>query len=328
MDEIPRKIRSTRRWWIPVAWIALGLAAGIVYGEIDDAFDSSLVTGGPLHAFEAFHRGFNTIIPPIAGMVVGLLIAYLRQRGELIEAERRATETVRNRLAGVERQQATWLLASSLLHEIRGPLHAMGLLLEEMEGSDVARRDDALAELLSKASKQAEKIEERIASLRKLAESPRSSKAEIDVGQLLQRIVTDVGELARARGVTVAIRRTQEATVYADEWAIRTSIENLVTNAIEAAAETPPPKLVRLESTCLESRPAVLIADSGRGIESQIRENIFEPLQTGKRRGLGLGLPLSRALARREGGDVKLLKSDENGTTFGYYLPVGATEES
>ena len=328
MDEMPGNDRRSRRWWKPTGWIVLGLTAGVVYGLVDDAFDSSLVTGGPLHAFERVHRAFNATIPPVAGMVVGLLIAYLRQRGELIEAERRAAETIKNRLAGIERQQAAWLLASSLLHEIRGPLHAMGLLLEEIEGTKAIQSDDALGELISKASKQAERIEQRISSLRKLAESPRGKTTKVDVESLLQKLVADVADLAAARAVTVDVQKSEETIIYADEWAIRTCIENLLTNAIEAAGEASEPKRVSLETEKQGTLLMVKVVDSGKGIEPQLTHEIFEPLQAGKRRGLGLGLPLSRALARHEGGDVKLLKTGANGTTFAYYLPIAEMDQS
>jgi len=261
-------------------------------------------------------------------MVVGLLIAYLRQRGELIEAERRAAETIKNRLAGIERQQAAWLLASSLLHEIRGPLHAMGLLLEEIEGTKAIQSDDALGELISKASKQAERIEQRISSLRKLAESPRGKTTKVDVESLLQKLVADVADLAAARAVTVDVQKSEETIIYADEWAIRTCIENLLTNAIEAAGEASEPKRVSLETEKQGTLLMVKVVDSGKGIEPQLTHEIFEPLQAGKRRGLGLGLPLSRALARHEGGDVKLLKTGANGTTFAYYLPIAEMDQS
>ena len=53
----------------------------------------------------------------------------------------------------------------------------------------------------------------------------------------------------------------------------------------------------------------VLVQDDGCGIEPEIRPHLFQPFQTRKRGGTGLGLFLSRSFMRRFGGDVRLLRS-------------------
>ncbi len=309
----------------PAVWLGLGLALGAGYSVVDYAFDTSLTAGGPLHAFETFHRLFNAVIPPIAGMVAGLLFAYLRQRDALIESQRRFSEALTRRLRGVERHQAVWLLASSLLHDIRNPLHALGLLLDEAVGVASRNGKDDVAELLTKALAQADRMEERIASLRDLAESPPRERLHVDFADVIRRISQELTDVARKQQVSLVLAEIPSIALDVDLPCLRTALENLVANAIEATTgrEDDASRQVTLSHTRMNDRDVLLVRDNGCGVDSNEHERVFEPLRSGKRRGLGLGLPLARALARLEGGDVRLVESRPGCTVFALELPTG-----
>ena len=76
--------------------------------------------------------------------------------------------------------------------------------------------------------------------------------------------------------------------------------------------------------------------DSGHGgnvhvvVQQMLRENLvavlFEPLHASKNLGLGLGLPLARALARLEGGDVRLVCNGPPQTTLALVLPLSGAQ--
>lgn len=68
----------------------------------------------------------------------------------------------------------------------------------------------------------------------------------------------------------------------------------------------------------------IRVADSGPGVSEDRRDQIFEPLFTTKASGIGLGLPVSRSLARANGGELELVTPGEpapGGATFGLTLP-------
>ena len=303
---------------LPMGWLTLGLLFGVAYGVLDTALDLSLFEGHTL-GFNAFHRFFNTITPPVAGMVVGLLFAYMRQRDALVTAERKVSEALRERLKGAERQQAVWLLASSLLHDIRNPLHALGLLLDEATG---LRPDpSALPEVLNRARAQAERIEQRLGSLREMAECPPRQRQHIDVAILVRDIVADLSDVAARRGVKLLSGPVPEYLVDADERYLRTPLENLIMNGIDAAESAPMPRRVVVGCLSGDAETVITVSDTGAGVSQEARTSLFTPLHSGKSHGMGLGLPLARALARLEGGEVKLLRSDPGETVFGFVLP-------
>ena len=66
----------------------------------------------------------------------------------------------------------------------------------------------------------------------------------------------------------------------------------------------------------------ISVEDDGRGMSKWDLDNAFRPFITGKRTGLGLGLPLARQLARRHGGDVALASREGAGTTATLDLPA------
>ncbi len=307
---------------LPIGWLTIGLLAGVVYSAIDTAMDTSLLHGGSLLAFDAFHRFFNTVTPPVAGMAVGVLFAYMRQRDARVAAEKRVSETLRERLQGAERQQAVWLVASSLLHDVRNPLHALGLLLEEVGD----RRDELppdVAERLGKAQAQAERIEQKIASLRELAESPPVDRKRVRIGELVQSLVADLAPTAAASGVELRLAPLPSDAIEfeADERYVRTPLENLIANAIQATSATRGHVEVRVEGTPTEVRVEVI--DDGPGVPASVLETLFEPLNTARNLGLGLGLPLARALARLENAEVRLLSNGPPRTVFALIKQVG-----
>jgi signal transduction histidine kinase len=304
-----------------MGWLTLGLLCGVVYSVIDTAMDTSLLEGGSLLAFTAFHRFINTITPVVAGMVVGLLFAYMRQRDALIAAERRSAEVLRERLKGVERQQTVWLLASSLLHDIRNPLHALGLLLDEAT-EHTGGASEPLGPLLTKTRAQADRIEQRIASLRDLAVSPPRIRTRVRLDNLARSVADDVRDFAERKCVLLRLGSLPRCELYADQRYLRTPLENLVMNAIDAASATAEPAIVSIEIECGDHEVSVLVTDNGAGVPDEIRVGLFEPLRSGKASGLGLGLPLARALARLEDADVKLIRAGPPNTTFALVLPA------
>jgi two-component system, LuxR family, sensor kinase FixL len=302
-----------------MGWLTWGLLAGVIYGVVDTAMDVSLLPAAESSlAFNAVHRFFNMMTPPVAGMAVGVLFAYMRQRDARVAAERRVSEALRERLKGAERQQAVWLVASSLLHDVRNPLHALGLLIDEASDSKNAELARAA---LDRARTQADRIEQRIRSLREMAESPPRERVRLDVATVVTTLVADLHDTASRSGVALELGKVPSVEVEADERYVRTPLENLLMNAIRAASSAPDAR-VRVEVELKGRELQVVVSDNGPGIPQEIVAVLFEPLHASKNLGLGLGLPLARALARLEGGDVRLLRNGPPETALALMLPL------
>ncbi|MFM9081504.1 MAG: ATP-binding protein, partial [Opitutaceae bacterium] len=95
-------------------------------------------------------------------------------------------------------------------------------------------------------------------------------------------------------------------------------LANQVHNAIEAS-----PAGARVEVAALAGKDTVIfrVEDRGGGLRPEVRAALFEPVASSKPRGTGVGLAISRRLARHAGGDVSLERTGPGGTVFRVTVP-------
>jgi signal transduction histidine kinase len=118
--------------------------------------------------------------------------------------------------------------------------------------------------------------------------------------------------------------------IHADHTQIQQVILNVVKNAIEAmrSGSSSSRRLRLVTGFDGKSSVSVYIQDSGDGIAPQYRDRIFDPFFTTKPRGMGLGLPICRAIAEEHGGELRLIKADTHGTSFELILPIGSASDN
>jgi two-component system sensor histidine kinase HydH len=92
---------------------------------------------------------------------------------------------------------------------------------------------------------------------------------------------------------------------------------NLFTNAIEASQ---PNGTVSVLLRHYEKKLCIDISDRGAGIPETIRERIFDPFVTGKKKGTGLGLPICRKIVEAHSGKLTCRSTPGGGTTFSISL--------
>lgn len=119
---------------------------------------------------------------------------------------------------------------------------------------------------------------------------------------------------------------TPNAIVFADRLKLEIMINNLVSNAIKF---TPEAGTIRVSTTMENGHFIMTVEDSGRGIPADERDAIFERFHRIRQNdteyveGMGIGLELSRTLARLHGGDIRLLDSEPGfGSTFELSIPL------
>ena len=225
-------------------------------------------------------------------------------------AEHQAKLVQTEKLAGIGR------LAAGVAHEINNPLGVVlgytRLLRKRAEGP--------LAEDLAVIEEETLRSLEIVEGLLDLARPPRLTVQAVDLRELSDEVVSRLGEARRLEGVAVDVRGRGRAP--GDAQKLRQVLMNLVRNGAEAAGAGG-----RLEVAVSESdgRVEVSVADDGPGIGADARDRLFEPFFTTKPRGTGLGLAVSRAIARAHGGDLAAVE-DAAGARFLLTLP-GATAQ-
>lgn len=142
---------------------------------------------------------------------------------------------------------------------------------------------------------------------------------------LLEESVRSVRSLAAARGVTVQLSGDDDASIMGDEGLLRRAISNLLVNAIKYSR---PGGDVTVQLADGGMAWHVDVRDAGTGIAPEARERLFERFyRTDEARasesvdGAGLGLAITRWIARAHAGEAALVDSSSNGSTFRIVIP-------
>jgi two-component system, LuxR family, sensor kinase FixL len=92
---------------------------------------------------------------------------------------------------------------------------------------------------------------------------------------------------------------------------------NLLMNATDAMAETPPARRrVTISTEVKAAEVEVSVRDTGTGLPAQIDGTLFTPFATTKAHGLGIGLTITRTIVETHGGTIDARNNPEGGATF------------
>lgn len=310
------------RLWL---FVVLGALVGALYAAINIALHVGAAHRPPFNLLVTLHDLVDRGIPVLAGALGGVTVHYLFLRSALARRETQRAEELSARLAKVERDQAVWLVAAATLHDARNPLHNLGLLLDE--ALELHRDDpEAAGDVIRRAREQARRASEAILALRSLADGARPRVEPVRLDLLVDELARDLRPLATDDDVELSVAAHPAVLTQGDARYLRIVLENLVGNSLEALRRRGGPGRVEL---CVERvsdgsgmGAVVRVRDDGPGLGAVVRARLFEPLLTTRERGLGLGLPVARALARALRGDVVCL--DEPGWATSFELRVPA----
>lgn len=284
--------------------VGVGVGLGTLYAALDAHLDVRLMSGAGTRFswISALHEVVDFVLPVLSGGLMGVAVHFLRLRADAVRIERRRAEDLRGRLHKIERDQAVWVVAASLLHELRNPLHALGLLLDELPNVPVEERDA----LIARARAQHDRVTAELGALKALPDSETPDLPRVDVAAIVRRFVAELSPVLGDERLRVVLHAPEPVPAGADATYVQIIVENLVDNALDALREGRGEGTVEVFVTREGDHPVVRVRDDGPGIEEDAARRIFEPLATSKERGMGLGLAIARALSRAMGGDLVL----------------------
>jgi C4-dicarboxylate-specific signal transduction histidine kinase len=224
-------------------------------------------------------------------------------------------------LAAANRHAVYGQVARWLIHDLRNPTQALTLITEIM-GEAPEAGDPGAVETIREATAQLSRSLELLDRLLRLPR-PAVQAAPLSLRDSLEF----VGALHRSHrsGMRLDLEEALGAVLPAVagvEHEIEQILLNLVLNALEATGEAAGARLV-VSAIALDGNVRVSVTDNGPGIPPDRRARVFVPAPTvrgGRLRGLGLAV--SRELARRFGGDLVLSADAGPGTRLDLLLPV------
>jgi signal transduction histidine kinase len=211
-----------------------------------------------------------------------------------------------------ERQAMFGRIAAGLVHDLSHPVQNIvnnAKLVHRMFHDEEYRET-----FKNTVEREASVIKRVLEDLRNLARPIPLERFPVDVNRIVTEALETMQQHAETAGLTLRGDLTRaDAYVEGDVFALGRVYRNLILNAIQATA---PGGLIVVATDVLDDRVQVRVQDTGCGIPPDRLNAIFEDFVTTKRRGLGLGLAISKKIVEQLGGRISVTSEVGKGTTF------------
>ncbi len=285
---------------------------------------------------EGVERGFaaganDFLTKPIVWNLFPNRIRYVLRTSRMERDLRAAMEA-----AEVANEAKTNLLAN-MGHELRTPLNAIIGFAEIMLSAPygplgASQYRDYCGDIHNSGKQLLSAINDILDIVKSEAGETDPEIHEVDIGDLVNRLVTKFAEDAKARDIEVVNEMPRQAQiVHCDDRDVARALSNLMSNAVKF---TEPGGQIRIEMEPLgNERVALVIHDNGIGISADDLPRVLKPFEQADSslsrnyEGIGLGIPLSITLIRRSGGDIDFESTLGQGTTARIELPTSEKTE-
>ena len=216
-----------------------------------------------------------------------------------------------------ERQAMFGRIAAGLVHDLSHPIQNIGnscKLIQKMF------EDAEYRETFKKTVDRELVIIKRVLDdLRNIARPIPLEHFVLDVNRTVREAAEAMQPHADTAGLTLQTELSAEpAFIEGDVFALGRVYRNLILNAIQATA---PGGLIVVATEVRGERVQIKVYDTGCGIPAERLSAIFEDFVTTKRRGLGLGLAISKKIVEQLGGQISVASEVGKGTTFALEFP-------
>ncbi len=225
-------------------------------------------------------------------------------------------------------------IISGIAHEIKNPLTGISCAVQVLQSE--LSEGDANKRVTSEILDHIKRLDRTVKDLLNYAKPKPPNFLPLNIDDILNKAVFFVYPEAKKQHVTIDTDVDPDVPdVMMDPDQMQQVFLNLMINAVQAMPDGGELKIkaaasdkVRMHddvniSELIGSEKAIVIQfkDTGKGIEPEHMDSIFDPFFTKKSKGTGLGLAISRRIAQEHGGEVTVQSEVGRGSTFTIYLP-------
>lgn len=307
-----------------------GLRSRTAPFDLEDVAESWAAELRQLNATTFPNGGHRWCVPLRAGgRVLGLFVLADRVNGAVYTTEEiNLLHCIADQVASVlanlrlaanvarsREMEAFRTISAFFVHDLKNAAASLNLLLKNLpvHFDDPAFREDALRAV----GNSARRIDDLIGGLSALRQQPRVKLADADLNQVVLAALDELGGMGE-----VELTRELEPlpVILADQEQLRSVVTNLVLNAKEALGQG---GWIRLRTAQVEGSAVLSVSDNGCGMsEAFVRDSLFRPFQTTKKRGLGIGMFQTRMIVEAHGGSIRVESETGKGSTFWVSLPI------
>lgn len=273
----------------------------------------------------------EVIMFQVVALVTGLLANAERQQRnqaehaqqELQQAYCELQQTI-EQLVVAERMASTAELSLALVHEIRNPLGAIRGATEALES--MAQPQGTEAEFLTIIQAEVNRLNRLVTEFLEFGRPRAPDRIPSRPNEIVRSVVLLTGKQARQHNVTFNTRLADDLPlINVDSEQIKQVLINLFLNAMNAM---PTGGLLTISTQAHNQSVEIGLADSGKGISEEVKQQIFKPFHTTRPNGRGLGLAICHRLVTQNGGTITVHKGQPIGTVFLLHFPVLASKET
>jgi signal transduction histidine kinase len=217
-----------------------------------------------------------------------------------------------------ERQAIFGRIAIGLVHDLSHPIQNIGnscklivKMFDDMEYRQTFR---------TTVERELAQVKRVLDDLRNIARPLPLERFPIDVNKALSELAESMQGTAESAGVGLDTELLLgQLYIEGDLFALNRVYQNLIINAFQATA---PRGRIVIRTMRQDGQAVIEVADTGCGIPAERLETIFEDFATTKRRGLGLGLAISKKIVEQLGGTIEVTSEVGLGTTFTLRFPL------
>lgn len=296
--------------FLPIVWAAArqGMAGAIVC--------AAFLQVGVIVAVQMMHFSAVSLeelqLLALAMALVGFFV------GVVVDEQQRTGEGLRRSL----RLAAAGEMAGALANELSQPLTALAAYAGACEQLLERGEQEQLKVAINCVQRESGRAAEVLRRLRDFFNTGTTRLESIPLAELVEMAVESYRSEAERCGIRLKTGHMPAVNLLVDRLQMEVVLRNLLSNAFDAVSESPRQPRRIWVTAALESngRVCLRVEDSGQGLSARHAARIFEPFQSTKSNGLGLGLPVSRAIVDIHGG--RLWGEVANHGVFKIELPV------
>lgn len=241
----------------------------------------------------------------------------LRDISELIEYQYNLEQLVEEKsqeLMQTERMAAIGQTTLMVGHDLRNPLQVVKFITHRLRSNH--KNDENTLRLLEKIDSNLVYMDKIVSDLSMYA---KKSEPNLQNILLIDMIENCLIKLDVPEGVIIDYDFDFEYCFDADPYMIERVFNNLLLNAIQAM---PDGGLIRVEAESVDGRNTIRVSDSGFGIQEEIMDDLFKPLNTTKPKGVGMGLAVCKKIVNQHNGEISVDPNYVDGACFVMDLPI------
>ena len=247
-------------------------------------------------------------------IVVTLLLRIVsRQQRRLVEAH--------ERLAHNQKIATLGRVAAQVAHEVRNPLSGLLLYSLHLKTKVAGELAADKLELIDKIIETINNLTSTTEQILNYARPVKLVPQPVDLNKVTAKVIQLLEAQTSSSGIDVRFDSgNRNVSGMLDEASVSSALLNLVLNAVQAM---PNGGRLMITTGCENGILWLIVSDTGSGMSEDRLKHIFEPFNTTKSRGLGLGMPYAQKIIEQHGGTISVQSQLGKGTRVRVELPQG-----